>query len=356
MAQLEELREFIESYSTAPTLEKMPRRTLADKGIAGPTGAHVIEEVHTPFNLAYITVTTGSTAFQNIVGVTAAEIPDRIEASRKALERCGVRPGDHILFTYAPLVNVFTKEALEAFGVTWSFLRVSSRDALIVALAEKKPRAVVGESSFLRGTLEDAWKMGLQGEIPEGLILIAAGTPLDLELSSAADRQGAVIHDLYGCQEFGWITLDGVPLREDVFLLDAGDGHCDLFVGGLATGDRFPVLEGGHLLNPEGRIITYSRLRSAAEYETTILATTASGRETVERLAKTVLRIKAKIVRVAPNLALGAERTVVEVSYPGREASPVQIEGKTRLLDSLLQAQMDYQAQSKTDPAWLKKR
>ncbi|MFQ9936695.1 MAG: hypothetical protein ACLRXQ_12685 [Phascolarctobacterium faecium] len=40
---------------------------MADKGIAGPTAAHVIEDVHTPLNLAYLTFTTGTSAFQNIV-------------------------------------------------------------------------------------------------------------------------------------------------------------------------------------------------------------------------------------------------------------------------------------------------
>ncbi|HCL5072350.1 TPA: acyl carrier protein, partial [Salmonella enterica] len=63
-----------------PSLEEMPRRTLVEKGIAGPTAAHVIEEIHTPLNLALVTFTTGSSAFQNIVGVTYSELPLRVAA------------------------------------------------------------------------------------------------------------------------------------------------------------------------------------------------------------------------------------------------------------------------------------
>lgn len=71
----------------------MPRKTLADKGIAGPTAAHTIEEVHTPLNLAYLT-TTGSSAFQNIVGITFAELPARVKASFTVLERAGLKNRD----------------------------------------------------------------------------------------------------------------------------------------------------------------------------------------------------------------------------------------------------------------------
>lgn len=63
----------LEAQPGIPSLEEMPCRTLDDKGIAGPTAAHVIEEIHTPLNLALVTFTTGSSAFQNIVGVTHNE-------------------------------------------------------------------------------------------------------------------------------------------------------------------------------------------------------------------------------------------------------------------------------------------
>ena len=40
----------VDAQQGIPTLAEMPRRTLSDKGIAGPTAAHVIEEIHTPLN------------------------------------------------------------------------------------------------------------------------------------------------------------------------------------------------------------------------------------------------------------------------------------------------------------------
>lgn len=36
----------VDAQQGIPTLAEMPRRTLSDKGIAGPTAAHVIEEIH----------------------------------------------------------------------------------------------------------------------------------------------------------------------------------------------------------------------------------------------------------------------------------------------------------------------
>ena len=74
---LAEIASMVKDFGSAPTFAEMPRKTLADKGIAGPTAAHTIEEVHTPLNLAYLTFTTGSSAFQNIVGITFAELPLR---------------------------------------------------------------------------------------------------------------------------------------------------------------------------------------------------------------------------------------------------------------------------------------
>lgn len=360
MERLEQLREYVEAFGTAPTLASMPQRTLADKGIAGPTGAHVIEEIHTPFNYAYITTTTGTTAFQNLVGVTQPEIADRRPASVKALELSGVSKGDKILFTYPPLVNVFTKEALVEYGASWIFLQASSRDALILALIEAQPQAVIGESAFLNLALKDAVKMGLADSLPRGLIFITAGTPLQTELIETAETiVGGVVHDLYGCQEFGWITLDGIELREDVTLIESEKtGVYDLIVGGLSTGDSFPVTAAGHCCNSQGKIITYARERAREEYETVIVATTATAVNTIERLAKTVLRIKAKIVRLDPELVLNGGYTAVRVQPYGKPEQGTVITGKekTRLLDVLLQAQRDYQTQSKTDPTWVKER
>ena len=112
----------VQAQQGIPSFSEMPRRTLADKGIAGPTAAHVIEEIHTPLNLAMVTFTTGSSAFQNIVGVTWCELPLRTEAGKRVLQGCGVTTGQQLLVTYAPLVNVFTCQALEAFDLRWSFL------------------------------------------------------------------------------------------------------------------------------------------------------------------------------------------------------------------------------------------
>jgi len=355
---IKELEEYVQNASSAPTLESMVRLTLADKGISGPTGAHFIEEIHTPYNLSYITATTGTTAFQNIVGVTAHEIADRVAATARALELAGVGAGDHLLVAYPPLVNVFPRRALEEAGVTWSFLKASSRDALLLALCTERPRAAIGESSFLRATLEDAAKMGMAELLPRNLVLIVAGTPLDPDLRPMARQMlDATVHDLYGCQEFGWLTLDGIPLRGDISLLQTDESdYRDLIVGGLPTGDRFPVLDSGHICNPAGKIITYSRIRGG-DLETTILRSTASSRDTVERLARTILRIKARIVRVSPNLELGVAHTAVSLA-PYGVARGTLLEGpeKTRMLDSLMQSQLDYQSRHKTDPTWVKGR
>ena len=117
MEPLAELRRTLLEYGTGPLLSEMPRRTLADKGIAGPTAAHYIEELHTPLNLAYVTFTTGTSAFQTPVGVTWQELPARSAAGIRALEWCGVPRGETLLVTYPPLVNVFSRNALEQAGV-----------------------------------------------------------------------------------------------------------------------------------------------------------------------------------------------------------------------------------------------
>ncbi len=358
MDWINELREYVAQYSTAPDFDAMPRRTLKDKGIDGPTGAHCIEQLHTPLNFDFITVTTGTTAFQNIVGVTAAEIEDRIAASTKALRMCGLNSGDEMLVTYPPLINVFPKKALDVCGIKWSFLEVSSRDALLLAMLERRPHAVLGESSFLRAALKTAKELGMLSELPRGMIFIAAGTPLDLELLLCAQDIGASVHDIYGCQEFGWIALDGVALRKDVRLIPSNaDGLFDLVVGGLSTGDRFPVLDSGHICNHDGKIITYARERTAPDMETTIRQTTAHSLDTVERLARTILRIKAKIVRTPKDCIVGAEHTVLSVSaYGGSQAEIITGPDETRLFDTLLDAQIKYQSMLKNDPTWHKER
>lgn len=362
---LAEIAQMVKDFGSAPTLEEMTRRTLADKGIAGPTSAHVIEEVHTPLNLAYMTFTTGSSAFQNIVGVTYEEMPRRVTASAEVFRRAGLGPGDKVLVTYPPLVNVFSGEAFRDYGLECSFLVRSSRDAFLAALYETRPQAVVGESSFIRASLEDAKHMGVADALPRGAVLLTAGTPMDLELLPVAEEVlGAKAHDLYGCQEFGWLTLDGVPVRDDISLFpvpsDGKQEMHELVVGGLPMGDQFPVTESGHVCNREGKIITYRRQRSYPEYEVIVRETTLSSAVTMGRAARSILRIKGRIVKCAPDMAVGAPRTVLElVPDPAaggsesrfRLSDPV----KTQLFDDLVRAQVDYQQNAKADPVWKKR-
>ena len=363
--ELAEICRLVKDFGSAPTLAEMPRRTLADKGIAGPTAAHVIEEIHTPHNLAYTTYTTGSSALPNIVGVTREELERRAQAAAAVFQRLGLQAGSRVLVTYPPLVNVFSGEAFRASGISCSFLIRSSRDAFLAALYETRPHAVVGESSFLRAALEDARHMRVADALPQGAILLAAGTPLDLELLPAAEEiLHASVHDLYGCQEFGWLALDGVPLREDIELLQvSAKGEpllAELVVGGLPAGDRFPVSESGHVCGGEGKIITYRRQRSHPELEVIVHETPLAAAVTIERAARSILRIKGRIVKVSPGIVTTAAHTVLELK-PALQAEGNEqsffIEGpqKTRLFDDLAQAQLHYQQSAKADPTWQKR-
>ena len=366
---LKNLESMVEEFATAPTLETVDRRTLADKGIAGATAAHIIEEVHTPYNLAFLSFTTGSTAFQNIVGVTHAELPERAKASLKAFDLAGVTAGSHILISYAPLVNVFPADALTRFGLTWNFPQRSSRDAFILTLCKDKPAVVLGESSFLRASLADATALGLEDQIPRDIIVFTAGTTLDLELLPVAEKFGWQVHDLYGCQEFGWLTLDGIPLRDDISLIPSPhqEHYSELVVGGLPMGDSFPISTSGHVCKidgePVGEIITYRRQRTHPEYEVFVTATTLSSAETIGRVARTILRIKGRVVKVRPDLQLDAPATVLELvpadATRDRCAAVAAVFNgpeKTRMFDLMVQAQLDFQQTAKTDPTWHKTR
>ncbi|SCM70798.1 acyl carrier protein [Desulfovibrio sp. 86] len=362
--QLENLAAVVEKFGSAPTIADMPRRTLADKGINGPTAAHVIEEVHSPYNLAYLTFTTGSSAFQNIVGVTFEELPDRKRATQKALEMANISRGAHALVTYAPLVNVYSAQALHEYGMTWSFLLRSSRDALIVALCRDKPKVLIGESGFLKVALEDVANLGLAEAMPRDCIVLCSGTPLDLDIIPLAQKYGWQIHDLYGCQEFGWIALDGRPLRDDISLVPSplGDDYKELVLGGLPLADSFIIGAGGHECNSSGQILTYRRKRTHPEYEVLITATTFSDPTIIEKAARSILRIKSRVVKVHPHIKCNAEATemqlVTNMALTERDAKPAAtITGpqKTRLFDSLVEAQIAFQKAGKTDPTWVKK-
>lgn len=361
---LDEISSLVKEFGSAPKFEDMPRRTLSDKGIAGPTAAHTIEEVHTPLNFAYLTFTTGSSAFQNIVGVTYAEMPARIQASFKILELAGLKAGDKVLVTYPPLVNVFSGEALNKYGIKWNFLIRSSRDAFLAALHEFKPKAVLGESSFIRAALEDARNMGIANELPRNIILLTAGTPLDLELlNTAEDVLHAEVHDLYGCQEFGWLAIDGIPVRDDISLIPAvsdGKEQYELVVGGLPMGDSFPVSDSGHICNKGGKIITYRRRRSYPEYEVIVKSTKLTSAVTLGRVARSILRIKGKIVKISPELITSADHTVLElvpdyISGSKQKSFIIEDPQKTKFFDDMIQAQLNYQQNSKADPVWTKR-
>ncbi len=366
---LRDLETMVDDFGTAPTLETADRRTLADKGIAGATAAHIIEEIHTPYNLAFLSFTTGSTAFQNIVGVTHAELPERIKASLKAFRLAGVLPGSRVLVSYAPLVNVFPAAALTQCGLNWNFPRRSSRDAFILSLCKDRPDVVLGESSFIRASLADASSLGLENEIPRDLIVYTAGTTLDLDLLPSAEKFGWKVHDLYGCQEFGWLTLDGIPLRDDISLIASPyhESYREVVVGGLPMGDSFPVSRTGHVCRlegePPGEIITYRRQRTHPEYEVCVAATTLGSAETIGRVARTVLRIKGRVVKVRPDIRLNAAATVLEL-VPGtaeRGCYPEVVDvitgpEKTVMFELMVKAQLDLQQTAKTDPTWHKTR
>lgn len=360
-----EIASMVNEFGSAPTFAEMPRKTLADKGIAGPTAAHTIEEVHTPLNLAYLTFTTGSSAFQNIVGITFAEMTRRVKASITVLERAGLKPGDKVLVTYPPLVNVFSGEAFKQYGLEWCFLVRSSRDAFLAALYEFQPKAVVGESAFIRAALEDARHMGVADELPKDIELLTAGTPLDLELLPVAKSVlNAQVHDLYGCQEFGWLCMDGVPVRDDIELVKLPSNKWqdmfELVVGGLPMGDSFPISNSGHVCNSNGKIITYRRERTYPEYEVIVKATTLTSTVTLGRVARSILRIKGRVVKISPDVVTGADHTVLELR-PDYISAGVQdgiiIEGpeKTAFFDDMVQAQIDYQQKAKADPTWTKR-
>lgn len=361
---LDKLAQLVDILGTAPTLESMPRRSLEDKGIAGPTAAHFIEEVHVPYNFAYMSFTTGSSAFQNIVGVTYEDIADRLLASYELFHRVGIQKGAHALITYAPLLNVYVPQALKEYDMTWSFLKRSSRDALLLALCQRQPQVVIGESSFLRVALEDAINLGFAALLPKDCIVLCSGTPLDLELLTIAQRFGWQIHDLYGCQEFGWLVLDGVPLREDITLAPSpcGAQFKELVVGGLPMADSFLINESGHLCNRQGKILTYRRERTHPEYEVHVKATPYANASFAGRIARSILRIKGRVVKICPDCQYNAQATVLEMVPSHCLGSPSQqslmtITGpeKTRLFDSLALSVQKLKESGKTDPAWTKK-
>jgi hypothetical protein len=363
----EELKDSVETFSTVPSFDEMKHRTLADKGINGPTAAHIIEEVHTPLNYAYITFTTGTTAWQNIVGITPNEKEYRKNVGKNALKMAGVKSGQKAMFCYPPLLNAITRNALEELGVTWAFLTKSSRDSFLMDLYYKEPNVIFGESAFLKTSLNDAIKLNVVDDLPKVDIVNCIGTPLDLEaVDIIKDILGARVNDIYGTQEFGWITMNGNPVREDIDFVrsDVGRDFKEAVVGGLPTGDSFPVVESGHALDKNGKIITYMRARTQPDYEIYVRETTLNAKQTIERACRSILRIKSKVAKVPDDVVLNSDRTVLELKPSiipkGYEENndPIIIEGpiKTKMFDLLVQAQLDYQTMSVKDPCWVKDR
>lgn len=353
-----ELMTMVIEEGMGPLFTEMPRLSLADKLIAGPTAAHRIEEVHTPLNLAYITFSTGSSSFQNLVGVTFAELPARVRAAQKMFELAGIREQSKVLFCYPPLINLFTAEFFREMRIAPMLLPRPSRDALLAMAVKEQPQVIFGEGAFLLSWIRDAMKLGMISYLPKDLVLVAAGTPFPEELAEEIGKLPgkAAAHDLYGCQEYGVLTLDGVPLREDISLLEdaAEKGFCHLLAGGLPTGDLF--LKGEHILNREGHILTYTGKRAEQEPEVLVTAVTALNRDTAVRTCRGILRLKGHVVRAAEELVCGAEATKVTVKT--RDGKTAELEGPqtTGLFDELLQAQMDYQKYQKADPVWNKQR
>ncbi len=109
-----------------------------------------------------------------------------------------------------------------------------------------------------------------------------------------------------------------------------------------------------------GKIITYRRERTYPEYEVIVKATTLSA-VTLNRVARSILRIKRP----------GSSRSVLKYrSMPNKQywncgailyqelkylllQSPWPVQ--TEFFDTMVQAQLDYQQNSKADPVWTKR-
>ena len=153
-------------------------------------------------------------------------------------------------------------------------------------------------------------------------------------------------------------------MRDDIELVklpdNGGQDMYELVVGGLPMGDSFPVSESGHVCNRNGKVITYRRERTYPEYEVIVKATTLTSAVTLGRVARSILRIKGRVVKISPDVVTGAEHTVLELTPDYITAGKQQgivIEGpeKTRFFDDLVQAQLDYQQKAKADPTWTKR-
>jgi hypothetical protein len=124
-------------------------------------------------------------------------------------------------------------------------------------------------------------------------------------------------------------------------------------------GDSFVVSDAGHVCDRDGPIITYRRARTTPEYEVIVTHTPARTAELIDKTARSILRIKSRVVKVSPDLVTGAEATRLElVPGQGPRVESIVIEGPqaTLLFDALVEAQREMSRSAKTDPAWTKRR
>ncbi len=128
----------------------------------------------------------------------------------------GARQGHKARFCNPPLLNAITRGALEHLGVSWTFLTKSSRDSFLMDLYYKEPTVIFGESSFLKVALQDAVKLDIADDLPHVDIVNCIGTPLDSRLPSSTETSLVRSKRHLWKPEFGWITMNVPPVREDV--------------------------------------------------------------------------------------------------------------------------------------------
>ena len=352
--------EFFDLFDTEATLAEMDRLSLENKGINGPVAVHKIEEIQTPDNFAFATFSTGTTALQNLIGVTHREIQDRCNASKRLFELSGINRGDSILFTYPPLVNLFPYKAIMDSGIKIQFLKRSSKTSLLSFLSSCNADCIIGESAFLCSAMRDADSLAMKDLFK--CKIIAAGTPLSADLAEECEKRGIELHDAYGCQEFGWLALDGIEVRNDISFMpvNSSGSLCEIIAGGLPTGDVMPVIDGGHFLSKKSKMATYRRKRSENESIVIIKESNVNSADTLSRTAKAVVRIKGKIISIASDVKVKSERTVLEIKklcgdvISSDNAFLISSKEKTALFDSILNAQLDYQGNHKFNELWNK--
>ncbi|OUO92974.1 hypothetical protein B5F39_08960 [Cloacibacillus sp. An23] len=231
--------------------------------------------------------------------------------------------------------------------------------SLIESMLNVQPSAILGEGAFIYASMRDAEKLGFPNLFNRTTRIITAGTPLNLDMHEAAQERRMEVHDLYGCQEFGWIACDGIPLRNDLSFMPAEKEWHEVIVGGLPTGDCLILSNSGHMCNRKGRLITYRLKRSVNDIDIVIRASKFKSEETVRRIAKSILRLKGKHVYVSPSVRLGADCTVLELkgSQYNKNTIPsfcIDNAIKTELFDSLAEAQCLYQNDHRHNEVWSK--